>query len=98
MAHEKNSIVMVFTSSMANNFENHPITSRELEKLWSYIRKTPNIHYQILTKRAERIRECLPEDWYDYRNGYPNVWLGVSVESNEVAYRFNDHLADIPAV
>ena len=98
MARDKNSIVMVFTSSMADNFENHPITSRELEKLWSYIRKTPNIHYQILTKRAERIRECLPEDWYDYRNGYPNVWLGVSVESNEVAYRFNDHLADIPAV
>jgi protein gp37 len=97
MARDKNSIVMVFTSSMADNFEKHPITSRELEKLWSYIRKTPNIHYQVLTKRAERIRECLPEDWYDYRNGYPNVWLGVSVESNEVAYRFNDHLADIPA-
>ena len=97
MARDKNSIVMVFTSSMADNFEKHPTTARELEKLWSYIRKTPNIHYQILPKRAERIRECLPEDWYDYRNGYPNVWLGVSVESNEVAYRFNDYLADIPA-
>ena len=97
MARDKNSIVMVFTSSMADNFEKHPTTARELEKLWSYIRKTPNIHYQLLTKRAERIRESLPEDWYEYENGYPNVWLGVSVESNEVAYRFNDHLADIPA-
>ena len=97
MARDKNSIVMVFTSSMADNFEKHPTTARELEKLWSYIRKTPNIHYQLLTKRAERIRESLPEDWYEYENGYPNVWLGVSVESNEVAYRFNDYLADIPA-
>ncbi len=97
MACDENSIVLLFSSSMTDNFENHPVTSRELSKLWDYIRKTPNIHYQILTKRADRIQECLPEDWYNYENGYPNVWLGVTVEDNTVASRFNRHLADVPA-
>lgn len=44
---------------------------------WEIIRKTPQITYQILTKRVGRIALCLPEDW---GFGYKNVWLGVSVE------------------
>jgi protein gp37 len=47
-----------------------------------------------LTKRAERIAVCLPDDWQD---GYPNVWLGVSIESNEYRWRA-DHLREVPAV
>lgn len=49
---------------------------------WKIIRQTPQITYQILTKRPHLIRERLPKDWGD---GYPNVWLGVSVESQKYA-------------
>lgn len=46
---------------------------------WEIINKTPQHTYQILTKRPERILQCLPEDWGE---GYDNVWLGVSVEND----------------
>ena len=39
---------------------------------WAIIRQTPNLIYQICTKRPERIAACLPADW---GTGYPNVWL-----------------------
>lgn len=46
---------------------------------WKIIKDTPQHTYQILTKRPERILDHLPDDW---GAGYPNVWLGVSVENN----------------
>lgn len=49
---------------------------------WEIIRQTPEITYQILTKRPERIANHLPDDW---RDGYPNVWLGVSCENQATA-------------
>lgn len=59
---------------------------------WDIVKRTPFI-YQILTKRPDRIESCLPPDWGD---GYPNVWLGVSVESQDYLKRA-DILAKIPA-
>lgn len=47
---------------------------------WNIIKDTPEFIYQILTKRPDRIAQCLPEDW---GGGYPNVWLGVSVENQK---------------
>jgi len=60
---------------------------------WDIIRQTPHLTYQILTKRPERIVSHLPADW---GNGWPNVWLGVSVEDNEQILRM-DTLRHIPA-
>lgn len=60
---------------------------------WEVIRATPQITYQILTKRPERIAMGLPDDW---GTGYPNVWLGVSVENRESKRRI-DILRDVPA-
>lgn len=62
---------------------------------WEIIRKTPQITYQILTKRPERIREHLPADWG--LSGYPNVWLGVSAENQEYADERVHQLLAIPA-
>lgn len=64
------------------------------DEAWDIIRKTPNFTYQILTKRAESIHYCLPDDW---GNGWPNVWLGVSVENRENVWRL-EALSEIPAV
>jgi protein gp37 len=91
------SIILNFSDSMGDYLEDHPTVSLLLPKLWKTIRETPHVHWLLCTKRAERIRENLPEDWWDYENGYANVWLGVSVENADYAYRFNDHLANIPA-
>ncbi|MBW7934497.1 MAG: phage Gp37/Gp68 family protein [Gemmatimonadaceae bacterium] len=60
---------------------------------WAIIRATPHLTYQILTKRPGRIARHLPKDWGD---GYPNVWLGVSLETQGYASRLAV-LADIPA-
>lgn len=54
------------------------------DEAWAIIKATPQHTYQILTKRPERIAKCLPADW---GTGYPNVWLGVSIESQEQVHR-----------
>jgi len=61
---------------------------------WALIRKTPNLIWQISTKRPELIADRLPADWGE---GYPNVWLGVSVELKRYLNRM-DVLRDIPCV
>ncbi len=47
----------------------------------------------MLTKRSHRIAQCLPDDW---GQGYANVWLGVSVESQPYVTRIDD-LSRVPA-
>jgi len=85
----------VFCSSMCDNFEDHPTITAERQKLWSLIRATPNLDWQLLTKRAERMARNLPTDWGS--SGYPNVWLGVSIENNDYVNRA-DVLRTLPAV
>jgi protein gp37 len=61
---------------------------------WAVIKRTPNLTYQILTKRPELIAARLPADW---AKGYPNVWLGAAVENKRFLTRM-DFLRKIPAV
>lgn len=72
---------LVFVASMADVFDAEA-PAGELEKLWDVIRKTPHLIWQILTKRADRIAMSLPSDWGE---GFPNVWLGVTAENQEMA-------------
>lgn len=91
---ERNGIrYRVFCASMADVFEERAPRS-EQERLWKLISKTPFLDWQLLTKRPERIASCLPSDW---GQGYPNVWLGASVEDERVVDRIT-HLTQIPAV
>jgi Bacteriophage protein gp37 len=64
------------------------------ERLWDLIRATPNLDWQLLTKRASNIKKFLPADW---GNGYPNVWLGVTVENRRQGLRRMEMLKTIPA-
>ncbi|NDI98718.1 DUF5131 family protein [Flavobacterium sp. LaA7.5] len=68
-----------FTCSMSDFF--HPAADEWRKEAWEIIRRTPHHRYQILTKRPERIRECLPDDWC--QANYKHVWLGTSVENND---------------
>src|SRR6185437_4156982 len=69
---------MIFTCSMSDFMIEEADQWRG--DMWQLIRDTPQHTWQILTKRPERIIECLPEDWGE---GYQNVWLGVTVENQK---------------
>lgn len=84
----------VFTSSMTDVFLNDPMIDEERQKLWPLIRETPWLDWQILTKHPERIVANLPDDW---GSGYPNAWLGVTVENAAASWRAA-MLVGIPAV
>ena len=84
----------VFCSSMTDWALDDSTVDAERAKLWPLIRRTPWLDWQLLTKRADRIRDCLPVDW---AAGYPNVWLGVSVENRRHGLPRVDHLRAIPA-
>jgi protein gp37 len=84
----------VFCSSMTDWALDDPAITAERAKLWTLIRKTPHLDWQLLTKRADRIAGCLPSDWGP---GYPGVWLGVSVEDRKYGLPRIDHLREIPA-
>ena len=81
----------VFTCSWSDWF--HKVADEWREEAWETIKQTPHLTYQILTKRPGRIARHLPGDWGD---GWPNVWLGVSVESRAYLNRVAV-LCDVPA-
>lgn len=78
---------LIFTSSLTDFF--HPAIDSYRNEAWDIIRKCPHHTFQILTKRPERINDCLPEDW---ENGWDNVWIGTSVGSNKGLQRLHDLL------
>lgn len=72
----------VFCASLADVFDNQ-IYSRWRDDLWHLIDQTPHLDWMLLTKRPENIPKMLPTPaigapaWGD---GWPNVWLGTTVE------------------
>ena len=83
----------VFCASLCDVFEDHPTANATREALWGLIRRCEMLDWQLLTKRPENFARFLPDDWGD---GYPHVWLGVSVEDMRVAHRVSI-LAQTPA-
>jgi protein gp37 len=82
----------VFTCSWSDFF--HVTADPWRDEAWNIIESTPNLVYQVLTKRHARIKNHLPLTW---GKGWPNVWLGVSGENQEWASRRLDSLQGIPA-
>ena len=72
----------IFTCSLTDFF--HEAIDSYRHEAWDIIRRCPQHTFQILTKRPERIKDCLPADWSD---GYPNVWFGTSVGSMKSVHR-----------
>lgn len=84
----------VFCASMADVFDAEAPVGL-LDRLWALIRATPHLDWLLLTKRHGRIARSLPADWGT--TGYPNVWLGVSVEDQAAADTRIPVLLRIPA-
>ena len=66
----------VFCASMADVFDNE-VDQALRDRLWSLVRRTPNLDWIVLTKRIGNAPEMLPGDW---GTGYRNVWLLASVD------------------
>lgn len=82
----------VFCASLADVFDNHrSIDTVWRVGLWRLIAETPNLDWLLLTKRPQNIVKMLPDAygcglpvWGD---GWPNVWLGTTVENQVEADR-----------
>lgn len=83
----------VFCASLADVFDNKVATEWR-DDLWNVIAATPNLDWQLVTKRPQNIPKMIAEAWGD---GWPNVWLGTTVENQEEADRRIPHLRAAPA-
>jgi protein gp37 len=64
------------------------------DEAWDIIRNRPDVKFFLLTKRPQRIKECLPWDWGD---GWENVMLNVSCENQRRADERIPILLNLPA-
>jgi protein gp37 len=71
---------LVFSSPMADVFEDHPTVNQERPKLWDLIQQTPNLNWHIVTKRHDNIEKNLP--WSKIDKPWSNLWISVSVEND----------------
>ena len=69
----------VFCASLADVFDNQAPPEWRAD-LFTLIRQCPDLVWQVLSKRPQNMARFLPPDWGD---GYPNVWLGASAESQD---------------
>jgi protein gp37 len=82
----------IFVNSMSDLFHER-VSPAFIQEVWKVMRATQHHHYQILTKRPDRMAEFVRSKIGDV---LPNVWLGTSIENAEVAARA-DALRKIPA-
>lgn len=88
----------VFCASLADVFDNR-VPDEWRRDLWDMILTTPALDWLLLTKRPQNIAKMLPteRDGKAWGDGWPNVWLGTTVENQEQADLRIPHLLDTPA-
>ena len=52
------------------------------QEAWDIMRRRSDVKFFLLTKRPERVLECLPSDWGD---GWPNIFFNVTAENQKRA-------------
>jgi protein gp37 len=87
-AREAGKVLLVFSSSMADFFEDHPLVNDQRERFWDMTKELEWLQFQLVTKRPENIGVMLPP-WWDIIAG--RHWLGTSVENQDYAGRV-DHV------
>lgn len=74
----------VFVNSMSDLFHKD-VPSDYIKRVFDAMNKAHWHQYQVLTKRSERVLELSKElEWS------PQIWMGVSVESEKYKYRIDD--------
>lgn len=81
---------MIFVNSMSDLFhEDVPLAF--IQKVFGVMQRAPQHHFQVLTKRSERLVRLSPKlPWPD------NVWMGVTVENSNYTSRIR-HLRQTSA-
>ena len=83
----------VFCASMADVFEDRRDLDEWRARLWPLIEATPWLDWLLLTKRPEAVARLVP-----WNGNWPsNVWLGTTVENQELAEERIPLILDIPA-
>ena len=82
----------IFVNSMSDLFH-EKVGEAFIHNVWKVMEETPQHHYQILTKRPERMQEVIRNK---IKRVLPNVWLGTSVEDGQALSRI-DFLRKTPA-
>ncbi|MCL1802885.1 MAG: phage Gp37/Gp68 family protein [Eubacteriaceae bacterium] len=83
--HKNGSLKMKSNSSVATCFATDFFIAEADEwrgQAWSFIKQRQDLDFLILTKRIDRFAVSLPDDWGD---GYGNVYIGCTVENQEIA-------------
>jgi protein gp37 len=81
---------LIFVNSMSDLFHAR-VPIGFVKKVFDVMADTPQHTYQVLTKRSRRLVRIAPQlRWSD------NIWMGVSVEDMDVAFRIDD-LRKVPA-
>lgn len=73
----------IFVNSMSDLFH-EAVPIEFIRKVFDTMVSTPRHTYQLLTKRADRAEELS-----ELLTWTPNIWLGVSVESDEFQWRID---------
>lgn len=80
----------VFVNSMSDLFHEE-VPAEFIHRMFDIMGKADWHRFQILTKRSARLHDLSPKlPWL------PHIWMGVSIENKDYAYRI-DHLRDSAA-
>jgi protein gp37 len=63
------------------------------EEAWQIIRERSDVKFFLLTKRPERVKDCLPHNWGD---GWENVFFNVTCENQKRADERIPMLLELP--
>jgi protein gp37 len=72
---------VIFVNSMSDLFH-EAVPLEYIQAVFEVMNNCPQHQFQVLTKRAERLQKI----WYQL-NWTDNIWMGVSVENNNVLHR-----------
>ena len=64
------------------------------DEIWGMIRQRKDVTFWLQTKRAYRVKQCLPEDWGD---GYDNIIICFTTENQRAADERIPILLSLPA-
>lgn len=88
---------LVFVNSMSDMFHKD-IPNDFARQVFEMMLEADRHVYQILTKRPSRANRFLRRNRDLFKDVVPShIWLGTSVEGQDVAYRI-DHLRSVPAI
>jgi protein gp37 len=88
-AGEAGEIRKVFCASMADVMDDEA-PAGERERLWDLIDRTPNLVWQLLTKRPQRYMRYLPQSGFEHNN----VWLGTTAENQRFYFSRIEELVE----